>query len=258
MEKNDLVIATAEFINEKVCENLSHTYGVEPMFIVDVNEFLEDLIDNECCLDADGRERMFQDVLEEIKNFNAPIDDCDDYEMYVSEDGEITFTKCQEYDDLQYDIISNIHDKVEETIKNGDWNKDITYVIEELKGHDEDVVHNICCGINQYQGGEFDFDGFNVDMKFNGYTLTYKITVDTDVNQGHLDYHLMDKLMDNGYLNHIEDIENYIKAFGDDKTLTVDHDGKEIIVKDTEQHAKVTFYISDWGRWEHTMERMEN
>ena len=92
MKKNELVIATAEFINEKVRENLSHTI-VEPMFIVDVNDYLEDLIDNECCLDADGRERMFQDVLEEIKNFNAPIDDCDDYEMYVNENGEITFMK---------------------------------------------------------------------------------------------------------------------------------------------------------------------
>lgn len=67
MNKNDLVIATAEFINEKVRENLSHTYTVKPMFIVDVNEFLEDLIDNKCCLDEQGREKMFQDVLEEIR-----------------------------------------------------------------------------------------------------------------------------------------------------------------------------------------------
>jgi hypothetical protein len=47
-------------------------------------------------------------------------------------------------------------------------------------------------------------------------------------------------------------------AFGDDKTLTVDHDGKEIIINDPEQNAKVTFYIGDWGRWEHTMEAMED
>lgn len=80
MNKNDLVIATAEYVNEKVREKLSHTYGLQPMFIVDVNEFLEDLIDNECCLDADGRERMFQDILEEIKIGNAPIV-CDGYKI---------------------------------------------------------------------------------------------------------------------------------------------------------------------------------
>lgn len=79
MEKNDLVIATAEFINEKVRDIMSHS-GVEPMFIVDVNEFLEDLIDTECRLDADGRERMFQDVLEEIEIGNAPII-CEGYKI---------------------------------------------------------------------------------------------------------------------------------------------------------------------------------
>lgn len=255
MEKNELVIATAEFINEKVRENLSHTI-VEPMFIVDVNDYLEDLIDNECCLDADGREMMFQDVLEEIKNFNAPIDDCDDYEMYVNENGEITFMNEFDYDDLKYGIISYIQDKVEESIKNGDWNKDITYVIEELKGHDEDVVHNICCGINQYQGGEFDFYGFNVDMKFNGYTLDYYISVDTDVNQGHLDYNIMDKLLTNNYLQDINVVRRYIKMFN--QYNSVIRDDNEFVVYDNEQKVKVTFYIGDWGRWEHTMERMEN
>lgn len=99
MKKNDLVIATAEFINEKVRENLSHTYGVQPMLIVDVNEFLEDLIDNECCLDEQGREKMFQDVLEEIKIGNAPIV-CDGYRIEgVIEYGDITFMKEDEMED---------------------------------------------------------------------------------------------------------------------------------------------------------------
>jgi len=99
MEKNELVIATAEFVNEKVRENLSHTY-VEPMFVVDVNKFLEDLIDNECILDEQGREKMFISVMEEIKNFNAPIE-CDGYKITDISvyDGEITFTKEDEMED---------------------------------------------------------------------------------------------------------------------------------------------------------------
>lgn len=100
MKKNDLVIATAEYVNEKVREELSHTYGVEPTFVVDVNDYLEELIDTECILNEEGRERMFQDVLEEIKIGNAPMAyECDDYEMYVNENGEITFTKEDEMED---------------------------------------------------------------------------------------------------------------------------------------------------------------
>ncbi len=94
MTKNELVIATAEFINEKVRENLAHTY-VEPMFVVDVNKFLEDLIDASCRLNEEGREKMFISVMEEIEIGNAPIDDCDDYKITDISvyDGEITFTK---------------------------------------------------------------------------------------------------------------------------------------------------------------------
>lgn len=99
MNKKELVIATAEFINEKVRENLAHT-NVESMFVVDVNDYLQDLIDTECILDAEGRERMFQDVLEEIENNNAPIE-CDGYKITDISvyDGEITFTK---EDEMEY------------------------------------------------------------------------------------------------------------------------------------------------------------
>ena len=100
MTKNQLVIATAEYVNEKVRENLSHT-SVEPTFVVDVNEFLEDLIDAECLLDAEGRDKMFISVMEEIEIGNAPMCyECDDYDMFVSvENGEITFTKEDEMED---------------------------------------------------------------------------------------------------------------------------------------------------------------
>lgn len=100
MNKNELVNATAEFINEKVREELSYT-RFESMFVVDVNKFLEDLIETECILNEQGRERMFQDVMEEIEIGNAPMCyECDDYDMFVSvENGEITFTKEDEMKD---------------------------------------------------------------------------------------------------------------------------------------------------------------
>lgn len=92
MTKNELVNTTAEFINEKVRENLSHT-SFEPMFIIDIRAFLKDLIDNECRLNEKDRETMFISVLEEIEIGNAPIN-CDGYEITdISEDGDITFTK---------------------------------------------------------------------------------------------------------------------------------------------------------------------
>ena len=100
MNKNELVISTAEFINEKVRENLSHTYGVEPTFIVDVNKFLEDLIEAECILNEQGREKMFISVMDEIEIGNAPIES-DGYKITdISKyDGEITFTKEDEMED---------------------------------------------------------------------------------------------------------------------------------------------------------------
>lgn len=100
MEKNELVIATAEYVNEKVRENLSNT-SLEPMFIVDVQDYLEELIDAECRLNEEGREKMFISVMEEIEIGNAPMCyECDDYDMFVSvENGEITFTKEHEMED---------------------------------------------------------------------------------------------------------------------------------------------------------------
>lgn len=100
MTKNELVIATAEFINEKFNENVSHTYGVETMFIVDVNDYLETLIESECRLNEQGREKMFISVMEEIEIGNAPIE-CDGYKITDISvyDGEITFTKEDEMED---------------------------------------------------------------------------------------------------------------------------------------------------------------
>lgn len=92
MTKTELVNTTAEFVNEKVRENLTHT-SFEQMFIIDIQAFLKELIDNECRLNEKDRETMFISVLEEIECGNAPII-CDDYNITdVSEDGEITFTQ---------------------------------------------------------------------------------------------------------------------------------------------------------------------
>lgn len=92
MNKRELVIATTEFINEKVREELSYT-RFETTFVVDVNKFLEDLIEAECILNEQGRDKMFISVMEEIEIGNAPIE-CDGYRITdINEYGEITFMK---------------------------------------------------------------------------------------------------------------------------------------------------------------------
>lgn len=132
----------------------------------------------------------------------------------------------------------------------------ITYDIEVLKEYDEKTIDNIIDDVYQYDGEDFTNEGFKVDMKFNGYVLTYYIAVDTDVNDGHLDYNLMDKLFTNNYLHYIEDIARYIKVFGQYNSVIPNDD--EVIVIDNEQQTKVTFFVGDWGRWEHYVERIED
>ena len=167
------------------------------------------------------------------------------------------FEQEEEYDDLlYYSVIPSIQEKIEASIRNGDWYKQITCEIEELKDYDEDTIDNIIDDVYQYDGEDLENEGFKVDIKLDGYILTYYITVDTDVNQCHLDYHLMDKLLTNNYLQDINVVTRYIKMFGQYNSVIRNDD--EFIVTDNEQHAKVTFYISDWGKWEHTMERMED
>jgi len=162
----------------------------------------------------------------------------------------------EEYDEIFFSVIPNIQNAIETSIRNGEWYKSITFEIEELKDYDDKTIDNIIDDIFNYGGAHLQNDGFNVGMKFNGYVLTYYITVDTDVNQGHLDYHLMDKLLTNNYLQDINVVRRYIKMFN--QYNSVIRDDNEFVVIDNEQKVKVTFYIGDWGRWEHTMERMEN
>lgn len=167
------------------------------------------------------------------------------------------FEQEEEYDNLLYfSVIPSIQNAIEESIKKGDWYKKITYEIEELKDYDEETIDNITDDVYQYDGGDFTNEGFKVDMQFNGYVLTYYIAVDTDVNQGHLDYELMDKLLTNNYLQDINVVTRYIKMFNQYNGVIRDDD--EFIVIDNEQHAKVTFYVTAWGQWGHYMERMEN
>lgn len=166
------------------------------------------------------------------------------------------FEQEEEYDNLLYSVIVNIQEKIEESIREGEWYKKITYEIEELKNYDENTIENILHDIFNYDGEELTNEGFNVDMQFNNYTLDYYIAVDTDVNDGHLDYNLMDKLFSNNYLQYIEDINRYIKVFNQYNTV-MSNDDDEIIVIDNEQQTKVTFYI-DYDKWAHTMERMED
>lgn len=167
------------------------------------------------------------------------------------------FEQEEEYDDLlYYSVIPSIQNKIETSIRNGEWYKTITCEIEELKPYDEKTIDNITDDVFQYDGEDFTNEGFKVVMKFNGYVLSYYISVDTDVNQGHLDYHLMDKLLTNNYLQDINVVTRYIKMFN--QYNGVMRDNNEFIVIDNEQHAKVIFYIDDWGKWEHTMERMKN
>lgn len=165
------------------------------------------------------------------------------------------FEQEEEYDNLLYSVIPNIQEKIEESIREGEWYKKITYEIEELKNYDENTIENILHDIFNYDGEELTNEGFKVDMSFHDYTLDYYIAVDTDVNCGHLDYDLMNKLLTNNYLDNIDVINRYIKVFGQYNSVISNDD--EVIVIDNELKAKVTFFVSDWGRWEHYTERIE-
>ncbi len=146
----------------------------------------------------------------------------------------------EEYINLLYSLIEDIQNEIEESIRNGEWYQKITY--EFIDGND-------------YDGEDFQNEGFKVDMSFHDYTLDYYITVDTDVNCGHLNYNLMDKLLANDYLQDIEDVRRYVKVFNQYNTVLSNDD--EIIVIDNEQKAKVTFFVSDWFKWEHYVEHIE-
>ena len=161
----------------------------------------------------------------------------------------------EKYDEILYSVIGDIQEIIEESIKNGEWYESITFEIEELKPYDEKTIDNIIDDVYQYDGEDFTNEGFKIDMEIHDYTLYYYIAIDTDVNDGHLDYNLMDKLLTNDYLQDIEDVRRYIKVFNQYNTVLSNDD--EIIVIDNEQHAKVTFYITAWGQWGHTMEEMD-
>lgn len=161
----------------------------------------------------------------------------------------------KEYINLLYSVIEEIQNEIEESIKKGDWYKKITYEIDE-NYYDEETINRIMDDIYQYDGADFTDEGFKVAMQFNDdYTVDYYIAVDTDVNDGHLDYNLMDKLFTNNYLQNIEDVRRYIKVF--DQYNTVLSNDDEIIVIDNEQKAKVTFFLSGWFKWEHSVEHIE-
>lgn len=163
----------------------------------------------------------------------------------------------EKYDEILYSVIADIQEIIEESIKNGEWYESITFVIEELKPYDEKTIDNIIDDVYQYDGEDFTNEGFKIAMQFNNdYTVDYYIAVDTDVNDGHLDYNLMDKLLTNDYLQDIEDVRRYIKVFNQYNTVISNDD--EVIVIDNEQQAKVTFFVSDWGRWHHYTKQLEN
>lgn len=157
------------------------------------------------------------------------------------------------YRTLLNELIGEIQDAIETSIKKGDWYKKVKYEID-ANQYDEETIDQIIEDIDFSE--DFKVEGFKIDLQFNDdYTVDYYIAVDTDVNDGHLDYNLMDKLLTNDYLQYIEVINRYVKVFNQYNTVLSNDD--EIIVIDNEQHAKVTFFVSDWGRWEHCVERIE-
>lgn len=162
------------------------------------------------------------------------------------------FEEKEAYINLLNELIGDIQNEIEESIKNGDLYKKIPYEIV-ADEYDEETIDQI---IEDIDIEDFKIEGFEIDMQFNDdYTVDYYISVDTDVNDGHLDYNLMDKLLANNYLENIEDVRRYVKVFNQYNTVLSNDD--EIIVIDNEQKAKVTFFVSDWGRWEHYVERIE-
>lgn len=158
------------------------------------------------------------------------------------------------YRTLFNELIGDIQNEIEESIKNGDLYKKIPYEIV-ADEYDEETIDQIIEDIDVVE--DFKVEGYKVAIQFNDdYTVDYYITIDTDVNNGHLDYNLMDKLLTNDYLQDIEGVRRYVKVFNQYNTVLSNND--EIIVIDNEQKAKVTFFVSGWFKWEHTMERMEN
>lgn len=158
----------------------------------------------------------------------------------------------ESYRTLLNELIGDIQNEIEESIKNGDLYKKIPYEIV-ADEYDEETIDQI---IEDIDIEDFKFEGFKIDMVFNDdYTIDYYISVDTDVNCGHLDYKLMDKLLTNNYLQDIEDVRRYIKVFNQ-YNIVLSNDN-EIIVIDNEQKTKVTFFVSDWFKWEHCVERIE-
>lgn len=158
-------------------------------------------------------------------------------------------------EEIVMSAINNIASAIEDSIINGEWYEANTYTIEEMKDLTDEQKTEMLKTILQYDGEEFTNEGFSVDMKLKDSVLSYYIAVDTDVNQGHLDYKLMDKLFTNNYLHYIEDINRYVKVFGQYNSVIPNDD--EVIVIDNEQQLKVTFYVDDWGKWEHYVERIE-
>lgn len=163
----------------------------------------------------------------------------------------------EEYINLLYSVIGDIQNEIEESIKKGDWYRKVTYEFIVGNDYDEETFYKLIDDIYQHDGEDFQNEGFKVDMQFNNdYTVDYYIAVDTDVNCGHLDYDLMNKLLTNNYLQDIEDVRRYVKVFNQYNTVLSNDD--EIIVIDNEQKAKVTFFVGDWGRWEHYVEHIED
>lgn len=161
----------------------------------------------------------------------------------------------EEYINLLYSVIGDIQNEIEESIKKGDWYRKVTYEFIVGNDYDEETFYKLIDDIYQHDGEDFQNEGFKVDMSFHNYTLEYYIAVDTDVNCGHLDYNLMDKLLTNNYLDNIDVINRYVKVFNQNNSaLSNDYD---VIVIDNEQQVKVTFHVGDWGKWEHYVERLE-
>lgn len=160
----------------------------------------------------------------------------------------------EEYINLLYSLIGDIQNEIEESIRNGEWYQKITYEFIDGNDYDEETFYKLIDDIDVVE--DFKYEGFKIAIQFNNdYTLDYYIAVDTDVNDGHLDYNLMDKLLANDYLQDIEVVRKYIKMFNQYNTVLSNDD--EIIVIDNEQKAKVTFFESGWFKWEHTIERID-
>lgn len=205
------------------------------------------------------------DVVEDFKveGYKVDIHFNDDYtvDYYISVDTDVNeghldkFEQEEEYDNLLYSVIPTIQNEIEMSIKNGDWYKTITYEIEELKPYDDETIDNIIEDIFNYGGEDFENRGFELDMQFDGYVMTYKIEVETYV--GYLDYNLIEHLFNKHLLNDLEDIERYVKAFNKDNTVI--RKGWWYIVNNVDEDEKASFYYDgDHVRWEHYVERIED